>query len=263
VPLEANPFSDALVSNLIDSSIPGWNCSIIDNMFPANVAKIIKNIPLCPSLPPDKIFWSGTSNGLFSVRNAYHLGLDLLRKQKGECSFRVISTDFWKKLWALKVAKSSKICLWRACQNLLPTKQNLLKKGVMKDDLCPCCKFQEESILHALWSCLSAKDVWGSGSMVFQKCPSSFPGIVELVSFLFNRLDDDFLSLMVAVFRSIWMRRNKLVFEGQFSSPLTVFKDASRHHEEYRSTLKKDEMARQLHSSTLNSSKSWKCPDLG
>jgi ribonuclease HI len=44
---------------------------------------------------------------------------------------------------------------------------------------------------------------------------------------------------------------------------LTVFKDASRRHEEYRSALKKDEMLRQSHSSTLNSNKSWKCPDLG
>jgi hypothetical protein len=65
-----------------------------------------------------------------------------------------------------------------------------------------------------------------------------------------------FLSLMVAVFRSIWMRRNKLVFEGQFSSPLTVFKDASRRQEEYQSALKKNEMVRQLHYSTLISSKS-------
>jgi hypothetical protein len=89
VPLESNPFSDALVSNLINSSILGWNCSIIDNM-----TKIIKNIPLCPSLPPDKNVWSGTFNGLFYVRSAYHLGLDLLRKQKEECSFRVISADF-------------------------------------------------------------------------------------------------------------------------------------------------------------------------
>jgi hypothetical protein len=203
VPPESNHFSDALVSNVIDSFIPNWNGSIIDNLFPTNVAKIIKNIPLCTSLPPDKIFWSGTSNGMFSVRSAYHLGLDLLRKQKGECSFRIISADFWKKLWALKVPNSSKIFLWRACQNLLPTKQNLLKKCVLKDDLCPCCKFQEESIIHALWSCPSAQDVWGSGSLVFQKCPSSFPGMVELVSFLFNKLDDGFLSLMVAVFRSI------------------------------------------------------------
>jgi hypothetical protein len=32
----------------------------------------------------------------------------------------------------------------------------------------------------------------GSGFMIFKKCPSSFPSMVELVSFLFNRLDDDF-----------------------------------------------------------------------
>jgi hypothetical protein len=28
--------------------------------------------------------------------------------------------------------------------------------------------------------------------MIFKKCPSFFPGMVELVYFLFNRLDDDF-----------------------------------------------------------------------
>jgi hypothetical protein len=165
--LESGLSCDALVADLIDSSIPGWNCSIIDNMFPANVAKIIKSIHLCPSLPPDKIIWSGTSNGMFYVRSDCHMGLELLRKQKGECSSRLSSADFWKKLWAIKIPNSSKIFLWRACQNLLPTKQNLLKKGVVEDDLCPCCKIQEESIIHALWSCPSAQDVWGSGSIVF------------------------------------------------------------------------------------------------
>jgi hypothetical protein len=225
---------DALVSDLIDSSIPGWNCSFIDNMFSANVTKIIKSIPLCPSLPPDKIIWSGTSNGMFSVRSAYHMGLELLRRQEGECSSRPSRDDFWKKHWAIKAPNSSKIFLSRACQNLLPTKHNLLKKGVVEDDLCPCCKIQEESIIHALWIFPSAQDVWGSGSIVFQKCPSMFSGMVELVSFLFNRLNDDLLSLMVAVFCSIWLRRNKLVFEEHFYSPLTVFNDASRHYEDFR-----------------------------
>jgi hypothetical protein len=148
--LESGLYCDALVSDLIDSSILGWNCSLIDSIFPANVAKIIKSIPLCPSLPPDKIIWSGTSNGMFSVRSAYHLRLELLRKQEGECSTRLNNADFWKKLWAIKAPNSSKIFLWRACQNLLPTKQNLLKKGMVEDDICLCCKIQEESIIHAL-----------------------------------------------------------------------------------------------------------------
>jgi hypothetical protein len=55
-----------------------------------------------PSLPSDKIIWSGTSNGMFSVRSAYYLGLDLLRKQKGECSFRVSSAIFGKNFGLLK-----------------------------------------------------------------------------------------------------------------------------------------------------------------
>jgi hypothetical protein len=147
---ESGFLCDAKVSDLIDVSIKGWNCSLIDSSFSAYVANIIKSIPLCPSLPPDKIIWNGTSNGLFSVRSAYHLGLDLLRSKKGECSSSSNRSEFWKKLWAIKAPNSSKIFLWRACQNLLPSKQNLLRKGVVENDLCPCCNIEEESIIHAL-----------------------------------------------------------------------------------------------------------------
>jgi hypothetical protein len=83
---ESDFLCDAKVSNLIDVSIKGWNCYLIDSYFSAYVAKMIKSIPLCTSLPPDKIIWNGISNGLFSVRSAYHLGLDLLRSKKRECS---------------------------------------------------------------------------------------------------------------------------------------------------------------------------------
>jgi hypothetical protein len=91
--------------------------------------------------------------------------------------------SYGKKLWAIKAPNSSKIFLWKTCQNLLPTKQNLLRKRVVEDDLCPCCKIQEESIIHALWSCPSTQDVWGCGPITFQKCPSMFTGMVELVFF--------------------------------------------------------------------------------
>lgn len=89
--------SDALVSELVDPSLLGWNCSLIDKIFSVSEARIIKNIPLCPSLPLNKIIWNDTSNGMFSVRSAYHLGLELVRKQEGEYSTRSIKNDFWKK----------------------------------------------------------------------------------------------------------------------------------------------------------------------
>jgi len=89
--------SDAKVSDLIDVSIKGRNCVLIDKSFSAYVANIIKNIHLCPSLPPDKIIWNGTSNGMFSVKSAYHMALDLLRRKNGECSASYGNSIFWKK----------------------------------------------------------------------------------------------------------------------------------------------------------------------
>jgi hypothetical protein len=36
--------------------------------------------------------------------------------------------------------------------------------------------------------------------------------MIELVSYLFTRLNDDLMSLTVTVFHRIWLRRNKLIF---------------------------------------------------
>jgi hypothetical protein len=51
--------------------------------------------------PHDKIIWNGTY-GIFSVKSAYHLGMDMLRRLEGECSSRIDRSDFWKKMWAIK-----------------------------------------------------------------------------------------------------------------------------------------------------------------
>jgi hypothetical protein len=47
--------------------------------------------------------------------------------------------------------------------------------------------------------------------------------MVELVSLFFNKLNDELLGLMVVLFRSTWQRRNKFVFEEQFSFPSNNF----------------------------------------
>jgi hypothetical protein len=90
--------------------------------------------------------------------------------------------------------------MWRACQNVLPTKQNLLRKGVGNDDLCPCCMLEVESVIHVLWCCPGAQDVWGCGPALFKKCPSFFLDFAELISYLLSKLNADLMSLSVLIF---------------------------------------------------------------
>jgi ribonuclease HI len=115
----------------------------------------------------------------------------------------------------------------------LPTKQNLLRKGVVDNDFCPCCQLEGESVVHALWCCPAAQDVWGCGPVWCQKSPSFFLDMVDLVSYLLSKLNADLLSLGVVVLHRIWLRRNKFIFDGQFVPPLKVFLEASQLLEDF------------------------------
>jgi len=68
--------------------------------------------------------------------------------------------EVWKTIWKLKVPAITKNFLWKICNNLLPTKENLFKKNIVQDPLCPFCRVDIETIGHILWSCPSSMAVW-------------------------------------------------------------------------------------------------------
>lgn len=86
----------------------------------------------------------------------------------GELSTRNQSESQWKALWKLKVPDSVKYFLWQACLNILPIKLNLIKKKVIDKADCLVCGV-EETILHVMWECLVAIDVWGEGRNPLRK----------------------------------------------------------------------------------------------
>jgi hypothetical protein len=68
-------------------------------------------------------------------------------------------------------AKCRKKKLWRACQEILPIKHNLFKRKITSDPFCPICGQADETSLHILWECPSARDVWsGCGKKTAKKC---------------------------------------------------------------------------------------------
>lgn len=151
--------SDSRVAALIDRDLNTWNKSLIREVFNEDEAGVIANIPLSPSLPHGRLVWNCTNDGVFSVRSAYHLGMEIRDRFRGGSSTMAQGQDLWKILWNLHVPNTVKHFLWRACNNLLPTMANLLQRKVVTDSKCPCCEREEESVIHALWCCPAAQDV--------------------------------------------------------------------------------------------------------
>ena len=235
--------SDAKVSELIDRDLSWWNISLIHEIFPKEEAELIYGIPICPGSQSDRLVWVGTKNGLFSIKSAYHLAKAICDSGVGDCSSSVTFSQQWKNVWCIKGRQWSRLFLWQACTEILPTRANLFHKHIISSPLCPICEVESETVAHVLWACLAVKDMWIESFKSLHKCFYLNANFADIMELLFNRLEEDQLQLFAVTAHLIWMRRNKWVFDGEFQPLAVVMKLA---HEQLNA-YKDAELSRQVH----------------
>ena len=99
----------------------------------------------------DLVVWMHTKNGKYSVKSGYHLARKVMRNDDGVGnSDRVGGQQIWKKIWQLHVPSKIKIFGWRACQDILPTRVNLVRWKIITETGCQCCIGVPESVIYAI-----------------------------------------------------------------------------------------------------------------
>jgi hypothetical protein len=229
-----NQMEDWKVSHLIDQDTKQWNSSLVNTSFIPEEASTILNIPLSPFQPKDRLIWRCTKNGEFTVKNAYHLGMEMRDREKAGSSGGNKKGDLWKACWSLKVPNAVKMFVWRACHNLLPTRANLFRKGVCEDKMCPICVQEEEIVAHVSWGCPAANDVWGGASRKLQKCDCDKKDFAQIFSEIASKCDKDEVELFAVLARRLWLRRNDVVHGGILTHPNQIMRDAEAALEEFR-----------------------------
>jgi hypothetical protein len=223
---KAIQLQDMTVGDLINREEKQWRSPLINSLFLPEEATTILNIPLSPYLPKDRLIWKGTKNGVFTVRSAYHLGMERRKRLQPGSSGKKEIDEMWKICWRLHVPNAVKMHLWRACQNLLPTKANLFRRGVCDNNLCPIYMRMEEAVGHACWDCPAAQDVWGGCRGKLQKCGTEGRDFVQIFEEVSQRCDKDEVELFAVVSRKIWLRRNGVVHGESFTHPTQLLKEA-------------------------------------
>ncbi len=217
------------VSTLIFDDNNMWNVEKVREVFSEWEANAIVSIPLPPHKRRDRLFWDDTKSGLFSVKSAYHFQLrHRAAARTGECSEVRRDRKFWKFLWALSIPPKVKSFLWRACNAILPTNAMLHRRHMRKDDCCPCCCYDFESVEHALWSCLVANDVWAESKLKVLKWDRCVYSFCELINNAQSRLDPEDMELFCCVTYFIWMQRNRLVHDACSCNPKDVMQRAAK-----------------------------------
>ena len=107
--------------------------------------------------------------------------------------------------------------MWRAGNNSLPTRANLVKRKVLDDALCQECKLYAEDTLQAIWSCPKLIDTW---KVHFDQLKvdavhcASYLEVIDRASLVKTSFE-----LFAMTVSAIWMRRNK-IWLGETELPL-------------------------------------------
>lgn len=66
----------------------------------------------------------------------------------------------WKHIWKAAIQPKIKFFLWSACQNALPTLDNLYRRRAAPAPICPICNIKPETIEHTLLLCPWVTQIW-------------------------------------------------------------------------------------------------------
>ncbi|KAF5445283.1 hypothetical protein F2P56_034346 [Juglans regia] len=218
-PRDADCWCDK-VSDIIDPQLKIWQESLISELFSIQEIEGIKAIPISLGGREDKLTWQFTPNGNYTVKSGYYLGKELEREQIGESSSKTMDCQVWRSVWKLKVPPATRMFVWRACSEVLPTMANLKRRKVVKDSICLICKREHETSGHALWGCSGAQDVW---------CQE-----------LFGKLDSEELNEVAVTMRVIWARRNDVLHGKAFKHPREIIAQARTELSLHNEAMQKD-----------------------
>ena len=103
----------------------------------------------------------------------------------------------------------------------------------MKDARCCFCQRATETVLHVLWECRAAQDVWVGGAIRFQKFGIEQDDFTQLVFGLMLKLSLEEFDLFWVICWQIWLQQNTVLHGGAFQHPSQSYQRALDYLREY------------------------------
>jgi hypothetical protein len=104
--------------------------------------------------------WHYDSKGVFTVKSAYKLFVQMRDGPQQSSSAQSNATLQWKKIWKIACPPKIQQFMWRFAHNSLPLRLNIKRRGIDCDTRCVCCKRLDEDGAHLFLRCKAVKGVW-------------------------------------------------------------------------------------------------------
>jgi hypothetical protein len=216
---------DVTVHDLLNPDLLSWNSAVIHNLFSIQDATAVLNIPLPVRNLSDARVWNYSVDGVYTVKTAYRRCMSLAAEADLQSAE---PHKIWNMIWKQQIPHKVRVFLWRLAHTCLPTRTNLIQKGVPCRDACVSCDVMAETHTHAFFICPKASNCWELAQM-----DSTIRGLLHnandfttLLFDFFDRLSDQQKSLASMILWSIWKGRNSKLWEGSDTPPSVIVQRA-------------------------------------
>ena len=133
--------------------IGGWDWSKLSFQIPDSILEEIRSIPfsMTSNNENDRLTWIGDNRRDFDLKSAYAMAIDC---KVGDGKF----TGTW--VWKLKTLPRIKTFIWQCLHHSIGVGVCLVQRCLSKNEVCPLCNNEAESILHRLRDYPFARNIW-------------------------------------------------------------------------------------------------------
>ncbi|XP_057418519.1 uncharacterized protein LOC130712718 [Lotus japonicus] len=166
----------------------------------------------------DRWTWRQDGEGIYTVNSSYLF----LQAQNLEEEDPVL-----KLVWSAPVPSNVKAFIWRLLKDRIQTRDNLCKRQVLtrgEGSTCPLCRQEEETSMHLFSRCAVSNPVWYACFAwlgVFSAVAASPRD--QMLQFPFFGINKNQkageIAIWMALVWSIWLTRNKVIFQGGAFDP--------------------------------------------
>ena len=197
--------------------------------------KAILQVPLSRRVVQDVLVWSFSKKGRYTIRSRYFVAKQLRKEEinAGESSEQRAYGSLWPRIWKVDVPNKINFFSWRACLNILPAQDNLIRRRMVEIARCCFCQKEAKSVLHVLWSYGATQDVWAGNLGRLQKSCIEQNDFLQLVLGLMVKLSSEEWNLFWVICWQIWHQRNTIMHGGAFQHPSRLAQHAVDYLKEY------------------------------
>ncbi|KAK6163630.1 hypothetical protein DH2020_000494 [Rehmannia glutinosa] len=214
------------VRDLIDVSSNEWNVEFVRRNFDTEDASLILGIPLPRCDRDDQLVWHFTRNGKYSVKTGYHLAKRhyyfKTEELRGGGSSGSHDKPPWLFIWSSNIPKKIKLTVWRLATNSLPLRQNLRRKKIITDTLCPLCDQDEETAIHWAIDCDFATQCWALSNLPHSAWNHRDRDVEIWLRNFHHNLDYNQWRLVMIILWYMWQQQNLKNVGDRFSNPFEV-----------------------------------------